>query len=234
MDLKLKDVAELLNVSETTVRRWLTQGKIPAYRLNHQYRFSRIEIEDWMVQCKLRQQQQQFLSFDEKQIYPTTESSGRQQFSFYRAVLKGGLIADLTGTTKEEIIRATMKTAAPRLGLDADILSELLMDREAMMPTALNHGIAVPHPRDTILQNPASDQIITVFPRKPIEYGALDGKPVHTLFFLFSSSDKTHLHLLAKLAHLSTDEKTLKLLMTKPSHEQFLEYIKNWESKIGK
>ena len=30
MDLKIKDVAELLNVSETTVRRWLKDGKIPA------------------------------------------------------------------------------------------------------------------------------------------------------------------------------------------------------------
>ena len=48
MDLKIKDVAELLNISETTVRRWLVDGKIPAYRLNHQYRFSRIEIENWM------------------------------------------------------------------------------------------------------------------------------------------------------------------------------------------
>jgi len=36
MDLKIKDVAELLNVSETTIRRWLKDGKIPAYQLNHQ------------------------------------------------------------------------------------------------------------------------------------------------------------------------------------------------------
>mgnify|MGYP003330610149 CR=1 FL=1 len=48
MDLKIKDVAELLNVSETTIRRWLVGGQIPAYRLNHQYRFSRLEIENWM------------------------------------------------------------------------------------------------------------------------------------------------------------------------------------------
>ncbi|NGX51641.1 MAG: hypothetical protein K1060chlam2_01514, partial [Chlamydiae bacterium] len=36
MDLKIKDVAELLSVSETTIRRWLSDGKIPAYRLHHQ------------------------------------------------------------------------------------------------------------------------------------------------------------------------------------------------------
>ena len=63
MDLKIKDVAELLSVSETTIRRWLTGGKIPAYRLNHQYRFSRIEIENWMMSCKLDQ---------EKELLPLT------------------------------------------------------------------------------------------------------------------------------------------------------------------
>ena len=62
MDLKIKDVAELLNVSETTIRRWLKDGKIPAYQLNHQYRFSRGEIEDWMMKCKLKLGQRRFFS----------------------------------------------------------------------------------------------------------------------------------------------------------------------------
>jgi len=53
VDLKIKDVAELLNVSETTVRRWLKDGKNTSLSMNRQYRFSRGEIEDWMLRCKL-------------------------------------------------------------------------------------------------------------------------------------------------------------------------------------
>ena len=52
MDLKLKDVAQLLDVSEDTVRRWISDSKIPYYRLNQQYRFSRSEIENWVLSCK--------------------------------------------------------------------------------------------------------------------------------------------------------------------------------------
>ena len=52
MDLKLKDVAELLNVSETTIRRWMTESKIPYYRMNNQFCFSRSEIESWVLSCK--------------------------------------------------------------------------------------------------------------------------------------------------------------------------------------
>lgn len=239
MDLKIKDVAELLNVSETTIRRWLVDGKIPAYRLNHQYRFSRIEIENWVMSCKLKQEAG-FSPFAGEQIYPPLDEpieqealqrGGMQQFSLYRAIHKGEVLANIKGSTKEEVIRSAAHVIAPGLGLDADVVAELLLDREELMPTALNNGIAVPHTRDFLLQDPF-DIIVVVFPEDPIEYGALDGKPVHTLFFLFSSSDKRHLHLLAKLAHLSSHESALEYLRSKPGKEELLEYIRDWESHI--
>lgn len=241
MDLKIKDLSELLSVSEKTIRRWLTEGKIPAYKLNHQYRFSRIEIENWMMSCKLKQENPTFTSFpQEEQIYPlpdaeipvsNTMKSGNQQFSLYRAIHRGDAFSHIPGVTKEEIIRAAMKYVAPKLNLDADVLSDLLLDREKLMPTALNNGIGVPHTRDFLIQGP-SDMIFVVYPQNPIEYGALDGKPVHTLFFLFSSADKRHLHLLAKLAHIGSSKEALEMLRTKPPKEKLLEYLKEWEAGI--
>lgn len=241
MDLKIKDVAELLNVSETTIRRWLTDGKIPAYRINHQYRFSRIEIENWVMECKLSAKSG-FAPFaqQEVQIYPTvTEEApepsasraGTQQFSLYRAIHKGGVFSDIAGENKEQLIRNTAQLIAPRLGIDPEVLGDLLLDREKLMPTALNHGIAVPHTRDFVLQGP-SDFIAVVFPKEPIEYGSLDGKPVHTLFFLFSGEDKRHLHLLAKLAHLSSSPAALEKLQSKPSLNDLLDYVREWEAQI--
>jgi PTS system nitrogen regulatory IIA component len=239
MDLKIKDVAELLNVSETTVRRWLKDGKIPAYQLNHQYRFSRGEIEDWMMKCKLKLGKDGFSLFEEKQIYPPLDDeeqqnkrNGTQQYGLYRAMYKGGVVSNVPAQTKQELIKMVMQQVAPRLGLDADVCAELLLDREALMPTALNSGLAVPHPRDIVLEIPGSDSIVTVFPEKPIDYGALDEQPVHTLFFLFSASDKTHLHLLSKLAHLGSQPQALEFLASKPNQETLLAYIKDWEAKV--
>ena len=232
-------MAELLNVSETTVRRWLKDGKIPAYQLNHQYRFSRGEIEDWMMKCKLNLNRDGFSPFEEKQIYPPVQEedagntrAGTQQYGLYRAMFKGGVLVNVPAKNKNELIKSVMQRAAPRLGLDPDVCAELLIDRELLMPTALNSGLAVPHPRDIVLEIPGSDTIVTVFPEKPIEYGALDGQPVHTLFFLFSASDKTHLHLLSKLAHLGSQPSALEFLASKPSQEMLLGYIKEWEAKV--
>jgi nitrogen PTS system EIIA component len=238
MDLKIKDVAELLNVSETTIRRWLVDGKIPAYKLNGQYRFSRIEIDNWVIDQKMNKEKElsipknQYLNLQDKETKRIIANQiGYQAFSLFRALYKGGVIHNVEGTNKKEVIEESVKIISQSLGLDADILTEMLMDRERLMPTTLNHGIAVPHTRDFLLQK-SFDVVTVVYPKNPIEYGALDGKKVHTLFFLFACDDKRHLHLLAKLAHLTRQEEVLNFLKEKPSKPELLAYIKEWEVKV--
>ncbi|MBI2742858.1 MAG: PTS sugar transporter subunit IIA [Chlamydiales bacterium] len=235
MDLKVKDVADLLNVSEKTIRRWLLAGKIPAYRLNQQYRFSRSEIENWMMGFKQASPTKEgFSPFVEQQTSAhegSQQKGGPQQFSLYRAVHNGGILFDVEGESKEDVIRNAMRTIAPRLNLDHEVISDLLLDRERLMPTGFGHGIGVPHARDFLLQQPI-DKVVVAFPKKPLEYGSLDGLPVHTLFFLFSSNDKRHLHLLSKLAHFSSNEKALELVRARPPEIVLLNFIKNWESQL--
>ena len=55
---------------------------------------------------------------------------------------------------------------AHKLRVDAEVLAEMLLDREKLMPTAFNHGIAVPHTRDSLHQGPF-DLIFVVFPKDP-------------------------------------------------------------------
>jgi len=237
MDLKIKDVAELLNVSETTIRRWLVDKKIPAYRINHQFRFNRTEIEDWVMKHKLEDPRN--LLKDEHTLRvastepPQPVQGGIKQYSLYRAIHKGGVLYDIPGNTKEEVIRMAMKSIAVNLNLDAEVISELLLDREKLQSTGLGHGIGLPHTRDYLL-NTHQDVVVVAFPEKPLAYESIDKKPVHTLFFLFACDDKRHLHLLAKIAHLSSMPETIALLQSKPSKEALLEYIKNWEGCIHK
>jgi PTS system nitrogen regulatory IIA component len=220
MDLKIKDVAELLNVSESTIRRWISEGKIPNYRINQHYYFSRTEIENWVISHKLDKTTEGVSPFmHRKETEPLSAApvsrspnttGGIKQFSLFRAIHKGDVLHHLKGQTKEEIIRTTMRKVAKLLHIDADVMTDLLLDRENLMPTALNNGIAVPHTRDSLLH----------------------GHPVHTLFFLFACEDKRHLHLLAKIAHLSGQTHVREFFQTQPSKEQLLSFVKDWESQI--
>ena len=218
MDLRVKDVAELLNVSEATVNQWVAKSSIPHYRLSKEFRFSRSEIEHWVLRSSSLPQ-------------PEKEHLGTQHFGLYRALHKGDLYDDLVVEDKEELIRTVVQRIAKKLRLDAEVVSELLLDRERLMPTALSHGIAVPHTRDFLLQE-SFDAVVMVSLRKPIEFGALDGQPVHTLFFLFACDDRRHLHLLAKIAHLCSNPAHLAFLTSRPPRDVLLDHIRKWEASI--
>lgn len=222
MDLKLKDVAELLEVSEATIRRWVSDGKIPGYRLNQQYRFSREEIDNWMMHFQVKSMVEEGDEFTQK---------GVNHFNLYRALHQGEVFVEAEGNSKEDLIRKTTDAIAGKLGVDAEVLSEMLIDREKMMPTALNKGVAVPHARDFLMPR-SFDTVVVVFPKEPLDYGALDGQPVHTLFFLFACSDKRHLQLLAKIAHLISDADVLQFLQSRPDKTRLLEYIRTWEGNL--
>lgn len=229
MDLKIKDVADLLNVSEKTIRRWVSEDKIPFYRINQQYQFNRNEIEDWVLNQKMLDTSVDRSSTTILDNHPT--KGGVKQFSLFRALHKGDVLTNIHGHTKEEVIRNSVQRMAKSLNLDADGISELLLDREKLQSTALNNGLGIPHTRDFLL-NAHYDVVTVVYPETPVPYGALDGKPVHTLFFLFACDDKRHLNLLAKIAHLTSQAKTLEYLQTKPNKNELLNYIKAFETSI--
>lgn len=232
MDLKIKDVAELLNVPEETVLRWLADGKIPAYKINQQFLFNRTEIEEWVIESKQGKAQGLTATEESQKENDHAWAGGNKQFSLYRAIHKGTVLANVPGHTKEEVIRATMQAISSEMNLDADAIADLLLERENLQPTALNNGIGIPHTRDFLLSS-HHDVVTVVYPKNPIPYGALDGKPVHTLFFLFASDDRRHLRLLAKIAHLSSQQEALDMLKTQPNKETLLHYVKELETKIG-
>jgi len=46
--LTVNEVAELLKVSDKTVRRLATRGELPSFRVGAQLRFRRADIEAWV------------------------------------------------------------------------------------------------------------------------------------------------------------------------------------------
>ena len=221
MDLSIYDVARLLNVTTATIESWVKNGLIPSYNVAGKSFFSHMEIEEWVM----TNQNLLPTRIEEEAMFNLDYS---QKFNLYRSIYHGTVYRDLEGS-KTDIISATVSRIAKEINLDANVLEELFLDRENMMPTALNDGVAVPHARDIVFQG-TYDVIVVVYPKKPIPYGSLDDKDVHTMFFIFASEDKKHLHLLAKIAHFCQNSQNIEFLKQKPSKENLLSHIKHWEN----
>jgi PTS system nitrogen regulatory IIA component len=237
MDLKIKDVAELLNVSEKTVKNWVSQKKIPCYKINQQVLFNPKQIEDWVFKQNESPSQAYLENVKSKEssqdVTLSLANKGIKQFSLYRALHKGNVLPNIPGSNKDDIIRNASRIMAPNLNLDAEVLSDVLLERENMHSTSLGEGLALPHARELLLTD-HQDIVIIAFPNQSIDFGALDGIPVHSLIFVFACDDRRHLNLVAKIAHLAHLPDTRKLLKNQPSKDDILEYIKNWEASLQK
>jgi PTS system nitrogen regulatory IIA component len=100
---------------------------------------------------------------------------------------------------KRQAISVIAELAARSFGLKAPKVFDILLEREALGPTGLGHGIAIPH-----AQIEGIDRMRGVFVRleRPIDFGAVDDQPVDLLFALFAPKGHVSEHLRA-LARVS-------------------------------
>lgn len=223
MQLNVRDVAKLLNISEKTVYRWIQQGSLPAYRVNDQYRFNRAELLEWAISKKI--------SVSEV-IFQEAEAGTLPIPSLEEALQIGGIFYRIEGNDKESVLRGAVENMRLPMEVDREFLFRVLMAREALASTGIGDGIAIPHVRNPIVLNVPQPTITLCFLEKPVEFGALDGKPVYALFSLISPTMKAHLHLLSRLAFALQDETFKKVIERQSLREEIFQEIRRIESSF--
>ena len=192
MQLTVRDVARLLQVSEKSVYRWITQGKLPAYRVNEQFRFNRAELLEWATANRVNVA---------SELLTEPESSAGSLPGLADALRAGGVHYRVGGSDRSSVLRAVVGVMPLPREVNRDHLLQVLLARESLQSTAVGAGIAIPHPRSPIVLHVGEPLIALCFLEQPVDYGALDGTPVHALFSLVSPSARAHLHLLSRVAH---------------------------------
>ncbi|MEC8443048.1 MAG: PTS IIA-like nitrogen regulatory protein PtsN [Pseudomonadota bacterium] len=130
-------------------------------------------------------------------------------------------IADVAVSSKKKLLEQLAALVAEQLGdASADDIYERLLSRERMGSTGIGEGIAIPHCR--LLQ---CQQAIGILLRlqDPIDYDAIDGKPVDLVFALLVPEEATdeHLQILATLASNFSQEEYRTSLRNAPNAHQF-------------
>ncbi len=218
MDLKIKDIIGYLQVSEKTVYRWIKDKKIPCYRINHQYRFNRAEINEWILNSKIE--------LASKLLDLTIAN---RPTNFTNLLRNGGIHYDIPGQTVKEILHHAIEAAQTPAHIAKEKIFTALLDREELMSTAIGRGIAIPHPRNPIITDIEDASVSLCFLKDPVDFGALDAQPVHTLFLLLTYSPRRHLEVLTKITYLCQSEEFLQILTKRTPAEDILSYIQQKE-----
>jgi PTS system nitrogen regulatory IIA component len=190
MQLTVREVSKFLDVPESTVARWIKQRGLPAQHVGGQYRFNRSELLEWATANRLK------VSVE---LFDRLENDAEPVPSLAEALEAGGIFPRLPGSDKDSALRSLVSVLPLPDELDRELLLRLFQAREASASTAIGDGIAFPHVRNPIVLHVVRPMIALCFLEKPVDFGALDGKPVHVLFSLVSPTVRTHLQLLGRL-----------------------------------
>jgi len=223
MNLSVKGAAQLLLVSEKTIYRWINQKLIPAYRLEGQHRFNRAELLEWATSRRMGVAPEAFTEPETAAVpLPTLTES----------LEAGGIIYRLGGSERNQVLANLVAALRLPEEVDRDYLLKVLIAREELASTGIGHGIAVPHPRTPLLTEISRPLVTLAFLEQPIDFGALDGKPVRILFSILSPTLRAHLYLLSMLSFSLRNTDFLTTVHHEGSREEILTALGNIKQGI--
>lgn len=225
MQLGVREVADLLNVNEKTIYRWINSGNLPGYRVNGHYRFNRAELLEWATAHRINVSVNIFKE-------PEHDSVTMPQLS--DALTAGGIFYRIEGKDKETALGAVVQVMRLPDEVDREFLLQVLLAREAMASTGVGEGIAIPHVRNPIVLHVNKPMVTLCFLEKAIDFGSLDGQPVNCLFTLVSPTVRSHLYLLSRLAFALKDPEFKAVIQRQGSREEILAQAGRVEALLGK
>jgi nitrogen PTS system EIIA component len=143
------------------------------------------------------------------------------------------VIADLKGETKEEVLTELVSSLKEmKLIENVEGAVKVIFEREKLGSTGIGDGVAIPHGKMKKLQN-----VLCVFGRskKGVDFGAVDGEPVHIFFLLLAPEESTGLHLkmLSRISRIVRDASFRRKLMEEAHTSQVFKDIVEEDKKFS-
>ncbi len=123
------------------------------------------------------------------------------------------------------LLAANGELTDPKKVLDA------VLDREATRTTGIGNGLAIPHGKCG-----GTDRLTMAIgrPATPIDFQAIDGRPVNLIWLLSSPPDKTgpHIHALARISRLMTIDRFRQALANAKTSQEIYDAIVQQENAL--
>ena len=190
-DFTVETLADFLHVGKPQVLKLVERGKLPGRRVGGEWRFSAAEIHHWL-------EERIGLSTDEElQVMEGALSRADGEadaISISEMLPLEAMAVPLTARTRASVIGEMVSTAAKTGWLwDTDKMVEAVRAREELMPTAMDNGVALLHPRRP-MENILGHAFLA-FGRcdRGLPFGNARGVLTDIYFLICSTDDRSHL-----------------------------------------
>lgn len=216
MILTVREAAKLLGMTERAVYRLISEGNIPVHKVRDQHRFNRAELLEWATEHGVR------VSVSDFSAPEGAGPASHAAPNLAQALARGGVHEHVEGTDRDGVLRAVVKRM-PVAEEDRELLFDVLVAREALGSTGVGDGIAIPHVRSPVVLHLTEPSITLSYLDHAVDFAAVDGKPVHTVFSIVTPTIRSHLHLLSRLAAALHDKGFREAVTSKASAARIIE-----------
>jgi fructose-specific phosphotransferase system IIA component len=140
------------------------------------------------------------------------------------------VITELQGESKEQIIGAMIDLiSGSQKVIDKQKVREAIFEREKIMSTGVGNGFAIPHGKTDAVSDIVAAFAVTA---QPIDYQALDEKPVRLVFLLVGKDNMVgpHIKLLSRISRLMNKEEFRKRLLNLKTSKEIIDIFKQEEA----
>lgn len=211
--LTIGEVAASFGWSPRFVEALVRAEKIPGLEINGAHYFRRDDIIDWLDQ-KIQTLDAARLGELERKLETDLNEPAKKipvQLDIREYLLPSAIELDVPLSSKRTILERLVDLASStgRVLDRAHVLASLI-EREAILSTALPGGVAICHPRRPV-SSALSDSVLAFLRTStPVPFGSEYG-PTQLFFLLVATDERTHLHGLARLTRILRSDTIHKL-----------------------
>ena len=221
MQLSVKDVSKLLNLSEDEIYSMIKKKKIPSYDINDQIRFNKAELLEWATANRITVCED---------IFKDNATGETPLPGFIDALKCGDIVYNIKGDDQASVLRSVVDIIKLPKEVNRDFFYQVLLARETLGSTGIGDGIAIPHVRNPVVLKVKQPSATICFLEKPIDFNAIDKKPVNILFVLISPAVRSHLFILSRLGLLLQNTELKDALKRQAAKEELMEIITRIDS----
>lgn len=221
----------MLGADARRVERMAQRGEIPCQKVGGQFRFNRAQITEWLQQEMGGMSHDHLAGVDAGM---TEQRQTQQDEAIIAPLLRADAVTTHLGSrTKDSTLRELVSLAS-RTGLvvDEKELLEAVLHREELCSTAMECGIAIPHPRRPLPEAISEPILVVAKTPQGIAFGAPDGRMTTLLFLTASQDDRHHLHVLARLCRMLHEERVVARMEEAETPAEMIELLRNRETEV--
>jgi PTS system nitrogen regulatory IIA component len=186
--MTIKDVSKYLKMNERTVYKLIQAGQIPAARLGKQWRLDKQKLNEW-IGFKMAEMPAEDLAHLEKDHKDAV-------IRIMPLLKEENIVFNFFATSKSQAIQKLVDVLSKNHKLtptQRNTLLKAVMEREKLCSTAIGEGVAIPHPRDVVIDNIKKPLIAIGISKNGMDFESIDNEPTRLIFLLSAPRSDIHL-----------------------------------------